>query len=366
MSGEKAAQPLSFPHPEPDGFRPKIWPVFIPFAGCATRCLFCAQEAQTGARPRPLEELRREIAGRFSGPPGPGPAPELAFYGGTFTALPRPEQDAFMFLAARLKSEGLVSRVRCSTRPDAVNAAGLARLRAFGLDVLELGIQSFAPGPLEASRRGYAQEEALRGCRLTREAGLELGVQLMPGLPGMREEDFAEDIRLCLEARPVMVRLYPCLVLEGTGLAEEWRKGGFIPWSMDQVMLALPPAILALWERGIPVIRLGLCPEAELEGKILAGPRHPALGQMLRAQALFLYLSERLPPPEELAGRAFHVPRRTQGEFFGQRGALKISYARRGLDPAGVRWWDRDYFELSSCQSPGKQANSAQYEFGQS
>ena len=263
-----------------------------------------------------------------------------------------------MCLAARLKATGLISRVRCSTRPDAVSASGLARLRAHGLDVLELGIQSFATGSLEASRRGYGQEEALRACRLTREAGLELGVQLMPGLPGMKEEDFAEDIRLCLEARPALVRLYPCLVLEGTGLAEEWRGGGFIPWSMDQVMGALPPAILALWARGIRVIRLGLAPEAGLSEKILAGPRHPALGQMLRARALFLYLAERLPPPEELAGKALHVPRRTRGEFFGQRGELRLSYARRGLDPAVVRWWDRDYFELSSCQSPGKQANS--------
>ncbi|MBG3878745.1 radical SAM protein, partial [Desulfovibrio oxamicus] len=159
----------------PPRIRPRILPIFLPFAGCPTRCVFCAQDVQTGqhggvhslARTLAQAEARLEHEARLleaaaaSGDrqPRDHPAPatgrgaparyaspsplEIAFYGGTFTLLPEAERAECLKLAARWRQRGVVCRVRCSTRPDAVTARGLATLRAAGMDCVELGVQSF-------------------------------------------------------------------------------------------------------------------------------------------------------------------------------------------------------------------------------
>ena len=54
------------PYPEPEPLRQKIIPVFLPFAGCPGRCIFCAQHAQTNTPPRPLADALVAISWRLS------------------------------------------------------------------------------------------------------------------------------------------------------------------------------------------------------------------------------------------------------------------------------------------------------------
>ncbi len=295
--------------------------------------------------PALLAALEKDLAVRAAARPG-GVPPELAFYGGTFTALPIAEQLACLELAVRLKGRGLISRLRCSTRPDAVSAAHLSRLKGLGLDCVELGVQSFCEGPLSASRRGYSPAQALEGCAVVRESGMELGVQLMPGMPGMKPEDFVKDIRLVRALAPATLRLYPCLVLEGTALAALWRAGEFTPWPLGLCLELMAEALLEVWAAGTRVIRMGLAPEAALASRVLAGPQHPAFGQMARSLALFRFLRAKL---AELGRKpeALHAPRRLQGEFFGHKNSLVEDYARMGLDKSRIFWWDNSYFLLN-------------------
>ena len=353
--------PLCFAHPEPPRpcaaqARAKVFPVFLPLAGCPGRCIYCNQPAQTGQAPEPLEAvLARARAELLARPAASGPV-ELAFFGGTFTALPEPVQHHFLDLAAELKACGRVSRVRCSTRPDAVTPALLARLRARGLDLVELGVQSFQDQALVASRRGYDGAAARTACRMVRAAGLSLGIQLLPGLPGLSPpegteeteetegtegtEAFARDVALAASFAPELVRLYPCLVLEGTALAGLWRAGEFAPWPLKATIEALARALRVLWAAGVPAARIGLAEQAGL--RVLAGPRHPALGQMARARALLLHVGDMLPT---LAGPAttLFVPRRWQGEVLGQGNALGADYAALGLK---VEVWGQAEFGL--------------------
>ena len=126
---------LSFA-PPPSGFRfsvgrrlrraNRILPVFLPFAGCPARCVFCAQDRQTGVGneggvDRALERAAATLE-EISACPPPGGV-ELAFYGGTFTALPAVRREAALALFARYSAQGPVTRGRCSTRPDALDAA---------------------------------------------------------------------------------------------------------------------------------------------------------------------------------------------------------------------------------------------------
>lgn len=344
--------PVRFAHPEPPraspvGVRTKIYPVFLPLAGCPGRCIYCNQPAQTGRAPEPLEAVLARARAELSSLPEPV---ELAFYGGTFTALPGSESGPwparFLDLAAEMRASGRVTRVRCSTRPDAVDPALLADLRARGLDLIELGVQSFSDAALLASRRGYDGAQALAACRMVQDAGLGLGIQLLPGLPGHAPEDFARDIEtvaaLAPELAPELVRLYPCLVLEGTALADFWRAGAFAPWPLDVTVDALAEALRSLWAVGIPAARIGLAEQQGLQ--ILAGPRHPALGHLARSRALLLHVREKLAASGEPADTLL-VPRRWQGEVLGQGNALRAGYAALGLR---VELWDGAEFALSS------------------
>ena len=149
-----------------------ILPVFMPFAGCPHRCLFCAQTSQTGQPVITVEAAlarldrqlyERELAGK-------GPV-EVAFYGGTFTCLPFSEQQACLRVVARWKAKNMVLAARCSTRPDAVRADNLRELGRMGIGLVELGVQTFADDALRISGRGYSGGEAVSGCRAVRAAG---------------------------------------------------------------------------------------------------------------------------------------------------------------------------------------------------
>jgi histone acetyltransferase (RNA polymerase elongator complex component) len=339
---------MRFMHPEPAWHNPQIYPVFIPFAGCKTRCVFCSQNIQTGQELESSHDIIARVEEHFAAADYKKPM-DLAYYGGTFTALPENEQADFLALAARLKNKGMVRQVRCSTRPDAVTPNQLKKLREWGLDCMELGIQSFCSAPLTASLRDYSGASAYKACQMVQETGMSLGVQLMPGMPGQNERHFAEDIKICLELKPDAVRLYPCLVIDGTALATRWERGHYQPWTLEETLERLSPAVLALWEQGIRTIRLGLAPEESLLENILAGPFHPALGQCLRSRALYIFLKKHLitPKGEKLAwGKRLLAPRRVQGEFFGHKGDLKAAYEELGLTASNVEWHCDEYFEI--------------------
>lgn len=339
---------MRFLHPEPAWHNPQIYPAFIPFAGCKTRCVFCSQNLQTGQELESPQSIVKRVEEHFSVVDYNKPL-DLAFYGGTFTSLPDDEQRGYLALARRLKEKGAVRQVRCSTRPDAVTPNQLKKLREWGLDCIELGVQSFCSVPLSASLRGYSGASAYQACQMVQETGMSLGVQLMPGMPGQSERHFAEDIKICLELKPDAVRLYPCLVIRGTTLAARWERGYYQPWTLDETLERLSPAVLSLWEQGVRTIRLGLAPEESLLPNILDGPFHPALGQCLRSRALHIFLKNKLVTGESeslVKGKKLLAPRRVQGEFFGHKGDLKAAYAEMGLTTSNVEWHHNEYFEL--------------------
>lgn len=307
----------------------RVFPVFFPFAGCPFRCVFCAQDRQTGQAPMPLlniiENMEQQLPLRALNSPV-----EVAFYGGTFTSLPISVQMACMAATQRLRAKGLVQAVRCSTRPDSVNLDALLMLKHAGMNLVELGVQSFQDAPLLASGRGYTGDTARLGCHIVHEAGLKLGIQLLPGMPGSTPSSFLQDVAQAVALQPSCMRFYPCLVLEGTELATMWRTKHYAPWPLDVTISTLAHALCMAWERNIPVIRLSLAPELELEDAVLAGPRHPALGNMIQAEALLLRLTPLLSackPPVRLM-----LPRWCQGLYAGHKKQLLPRWAALGVD----------------------------------
>lgn len=336
----------SFEHPEPAGRAGRVVPVFIPFAGCPGRCVYCAQDLSTGAGRASLEQIFENCRGMLEGlAANPGPARELAFYGGTFTSLPDGWPARFLDLAGACKERGVISRVRCSTRPDAVDAGMLAQMKKIGLDMVELGVQSFDARVLRASGRNYGPEEIRAGIDAVRSAGLALGVQLLPGLPLMDAEIFEGDVAETAASRPECARLYPCVVIEGTALARMWRAGQYLPWDLRETAEFLGAAVRRLWLADVSVIRVGLAPEPALDSAVLAGPVHPALGQLARSRALRLHIAEKI---RELGRkpRRFEVPRRWISDIKGHKGEMLAAYESIGLAPDKIVVADGPLFRL--------------------
>ena len=207
-----------------------------------------------------------------------------------------------------------------------------------GCTTVELGVQSFATTALRQARRGYDGETAADACRAVRAAGLRLGVQLLPGMPGVTPDIFLEDVRRSLELGAAFLRFYPCLVLEGTGLAALWREGAFVPWELEPTVDALARGWLLAHRADVPVIRMGLAPEPGLADNILAGPVHPALGDMVLGRATLALVQEAMQAQGVPRLTQLDVPRHCQGFFWGQNGCLAPQWQELGLHRGKVRF----------------------------
>lgn len=342
---------LAVPWPG-DAPRRAIVPVFLPFFGCPRRCLFCAQEAQTGQPatggadlPALLAAAREALERRAA---RGLPRAQLAFYGGTFTSLPPRALEACLAFAAGARRAGLIASFRCSTRPDAVDAGVLRRLAAAGCATVELGVQSFSDHALGLTARGYDGARARRACAEVMAAGLEAAVQLLPGMPGVGPRVFLEDVGQALWLGVRALRLYPCLVLEGTGLAALWRGGAFEPWALEPTLETLAEAWLRARSAGATVLRMGVAPGEDLSRALLAGPWHPALGSRVLGRALVRAVEQllrRCGRPAGAEGLRLEVPARARGHFWGHGGELREAWARLGI--VEVRFVDEPVLRLT-------------------
>lgn len=292
--------------------RPLIVPLFIPNQGCPYRCVYCRQEDITGEGGNALDasgvDLRLSEAVRSPGFDS-ARSPEIAFYGGTFTGLPPATMEALLRAAHAWTVHGPFERIRVSTRPDALGEDRLADMRRFGVTTVELGVQSMDDDVLRKTRRGYKSLQVEEAVRRLRGFGFRVGVQLMPGLPGDSELRFRETVRRVIELRPDMARLYPTVVLKETRLADWYAQGRYRPFPLDRAVSLCAEACSRFEEAGIPVIRIGLhaSPSLREEGRVVAGPFHPAFGFMVRSAVYQKTLAALLPPRGEAKEIAVHV-----------------------------------------------------------
>ena len=265
--------------------RASIIPVFVPHWGCPHACVFCNQRSITGQRKNATaEDVQQAIMTAAAFLPK-GEKRQLAFYGGSFTAIPAKEQEALLEATQPYLARGEISSIRLSTRPDAIDEETLARLRRFGVETVELGAQSMDEEVLRLAGRGHTAADVERASRLIREAGFSLVLQMMTGLPGDTPEKDLETARRLIACKPDGVRIYPTVIVRGTALYELWRAGKYREHTVEDAV-EVCARLLPLFERaGIEVLRVGLNPTEELSGgEAAAGAYHPALGELVRSR----------------------------------------------------------------------------------
>ena len=293
--------------------RPLIVPVFIPNQGCPHLCIFCHQEKITHQSSGPVNGGRvREILEEAASLPAfkGGGRKEIAFYGGSFTSLPMEKISELLEAAAPYLGRGLFEAIRVSARPDAMAEDCLDLLRRRGVDIVELGVQSMDDRVLELSRRGHRAADTARAVHLLRKKGFKVGVQLMPGLPGDEEDIFRETVNKVIELRPDMARLYPAIVIKGTGLARLYAQNLFHPLTLERAVGICSESCMMLEKEGIAVIRIGLMSSPSLleDGQIVAGPWHPTFGFLVRSDIHQKRIGRFLPRPGEAGSIRIRVP----------------------------------------------------------
>ncbi len=262
-----------------------IIPVFIPHLGCPNDCVFCNQRKISGRlEPATAETVAKAIEEAFFKLPE-GETAELAFYGGSFTAIPFVEQEELLRAAVPFLKAGRIGEIRVSTRPDAIDETRLDLLKKYGVKTIELGAQSMDEDVLAASGRGHTSEDTKRAAKLIKEQGFQLILQMMTGLPGDDAEKSIETAKRIIELRPDGVRIYPAVILKETRLMELWKSGQYAEHTVEDA-IDLGAKLLKLFEdAGVPVIRFGLNPSDDLSGgEAAGGAYHPALGELVRSR----------------------------------------------------------------------------------
>ena len=303
--------------------------LFVPHAGCPHRCSFCDQNAISG-KCQPLTAADVASAAETAIRAGAGGKNgDIAFFGGSFTAIDRDYMEELLRAAQPYLQSGEFAGIRISTRPDAIDEDVLSLLKSYGVRAIELGCQSMNNAVLLQNKRGHTAEDTKNAAFLIRRFGFELGVQMMTGLPGDSDETAILTAKELIALSPATVRIYPTLVLAGTKLASLYEEDKYQPQSLDEAVSLCAKLLELFEESGVRVIRMGLHAQDDLERSFLAGPYHPAFRELCESKIYFDRACALLADKEPGAYQLKIAPH-CLSKALGQKKQNQISLAKQG------------------------------------
>ncbi|MDU1910029.1 elongator complex protein 3 [Fusobacterium sp.] len=266
-------------------------PIFISHFGCPNACVFCNQKKINGCETDvTMKDLKKIIETYLETLPK-NSKKEVAFFGGTFTGISFDLQRQYLETVHKYVKEGLVDGIRLSTRPDCINREIVEQLKRYGVTSVELGVQSLDEKVLKATARYYPVEIVTEACNLLKEYSIELGIQLMIGLPESTFESDFLTAKRALKMKPDIARIYPTLVIRGTKLEEMFKNGEYKALSIDEAIERTRKIYSLLESNGVNIVRVGLQPSEDLqeEGVILDGPFHPAFRELVETEIYYKF-----------------------------------------------------------------------------
>lgn len=196
---------------------------------------------------------------------------EFIVMGGTFMALPEEYRDYFIrnlhdalsghtsnniYEAVKYSERSLTKCVGITieTRPDYCMKRHLSDMLTYGCTRLEIGVQSVYEDVARDTNRGHTVKAVCESFHLAKDSGFKVVAHMMPDLPNVGLERDIEQFTEFFENpafRPDGLKLYPTLVIRGTGLYELWKSGRYKSYSPSD-LIELVARILALvppWTR---------------------------------------------------------------------------------------------------------------------
>lgn len=181
---------------------------------------------------------------------------ELVIVGGTFPFMPETYQKDFVkscydalndcqssTLENALKTNEQATN-RCvgltvETKPDYCKEKQIDLMLEMGVTRVEIGIQALDDNVYRLVNRGHTLLDVRESFKLSRDAGYKIVGHMMPGLPGSTPEKDIDNIKMLFENpdfKPDMLKIYPTLVLQGTGLYKLLKNGQYAPYSEDDIV----------------------------------------------------------------------------------------------------------------------------------
>ncbi len=277
-------------------------PVFIPELACPFRCVYCNQYNISGTckAPEP-KEVNGIIEKHLQTIDYMNNDVEIAFFGGSFTALPQEQQNVYLEIAKPWIDSRKIKGIRISTRPDYIDEEILQNLKNNHVTAIELGAQSLNDKVLSLAGRGHNAAQIERAAIMIRNMGFETGLQMMTGLPGDTEKSTMETAHRIIELGAQTTRIYPTLVIEDTDLAELYQQGKYKPQSLEKAADLCAWLYLLFQTAGVKVLRMGLHPSENFYegGSLIAGPFHPAFGEIAMTRVWNYRLKDIIPERAE-------------------------------------------------------------------
>lgn len=267
-----------------------IIPIFVPHLGCPNDCIFCNQKSISGQKENMTKEKAKKIIEEYINAIQTKDASiEIAFYGGSFTAIEPEKQVELLEVANEYIKKGKVESIRISTRPDCIDKETLKRLKKYKVKTIELGVQSANDYILKKANRGHTFEDVKKASKMIRWNGFQLGHQMMVGLPESTRTDEINTAKALIKLKPKIVRIYPVLVVKDTKLEKDYKKGIYEPLPLVQAVEICKQLVRMFADKKIDVIRIGLQNTEEItdpqgeKSQVVAGPYHPAFRQLVEA-----------------------------------------------------------------------------------
>ena len=266
--------------------------IFVPHIGCPNMCSFCNQRHITGTHSAPkAQDVIKAVKIATCSPKYNPNTTEIAFFGGSFTAINRTYMKTLLETAYNFVKNGTVSGIRISTRPDAIDEDILNLLKDYGVTSIELGAQSLNDEVLLLNNRGHNAQDVVDASKLIKKHGFSLGLQMMTGLYGDCDEFAISTAQKIIDLCPDNVRIYPTIVLKNTDLAALYIDKKFEPQSLEDAVELCSKLLIMFDDANINVIRLGL--HSIEQDSFIAGPWHPAFSELCYSK-IFLKKAKKL------------------------------------------------------------------------
>lgn len=258
-------------------------PIFTPDIACKGNCIFCDQKNITSQYYQPTTaDVQGTIIRHLQSIPQENAHIEVGFFGGSFTGLSIDKQEEYLQLVQPYIAEGKIHSIRLSTRPDMIDDDILRMLKQYHVETIELGAQSFDKEVLLKSERGHSIEDTYNASEKIKTAAINLGLQMMIGLPGDTIEKSIHTAKTIVNLGATNTRIYPLLVIKNTPLEQMYKKGEYKVLSIDTTVDYLSKIIPVFEKAHVHILRVGLHQSEGLNSgdTLIAGPYHPSIKEL--------------------------------------------------------------------------------------
>lgn len=176
--------------------------------------------------------------------------------------------------------------IRISTRPDYIDEEILSLLKSYNVTSIELGAQSMCDDVLTCNDRGHTSFDVINASNLIKSYGFSLGLQMMTGLYKSTPEKDIYTANEFIKLKPDTVRIYPTIVMKQTQLELLYEKNVYSPQTLDDTVSLCAKLISMFRNENIKVIRVGLHYSESLVETAVAGPYHPAFGELCESRIM--------------------------------------------------------------------------------